>query len=210
MAVVSRDFEPYLVSELQIQNCQSGPRDLGDCDCSPHAGCFAKLLRWADWSRRKDQDILKRHTRYQALIVENHAVLLIKHSEHHSDRSYWVIPGGGLDGHESEIECVIREAREETNLEVEVERLLLDGPGHPNGVYPWRKTYLCHPVGGEATPGFEPKLEAAERYAITEVRWFDLRDEKRWGTDLLTAPFTYPQLNLARNKLGYLGKDMTF
>jgi 8-oxo-dGTP diphosphatase len=147
---------------------------------------------------------LARHTRYQALIVENDSVLLIKHREHATGRAYWVIPGGGMDDDETEEECVIRELNEETNLDVEIESLLFDEPGHPDGAYRWRKTFLCRPVGGHPSPGFEPEAEAAENYAITEVRWFDLRDETDWGPDLLTNPFTYPQLVKARKRLGYL------
>jgi 8-oxo-dGTP diphosphatase len=147
---------------------------------------------------------MARHTRYQGLIVENDHVLLIKHTEHTTGRSYWVIPGGGLDGDETEEECVIREVREETNLDVKIERLLLDESGHPDGVYRWRKTFLCTPVGGHPSPGFEPELEASGRYAITEVRWFDLQEETDWGDDLLADPFTYPQLVDARVKLGYV------
>lgn len=150
---------------------------------------------------------MARHTRYQALIVEKDSVLLIKHREHKTGRAYWVIPGGGLNDGESETECVIREAREETNLDVEIERLLLDEPGHPDGAYLWRKTFLCRPIGGRASPGIEPEAEAADRYAITEVRWFDLRDESDWEADLVSDPFTYPQLTQARMELGYLTKD---
>ena len=146
---------------------------------------------------------MARHTRYQGLIVENDHVLLIQHREHATGREYWVIPGGGLDSAETEEECVIREVREETNLEVEIEGLLLDEPGHPDGVYRRRKTYLCKPIGGNASPGFEPEIEASENYAITQVRWFDLREETDWGDELLTDPFTYPQLVNARKKLGY-------
>jgi len=146
---------------------------------------------------------MARHTRYQGLIVENDSVLLIKHTERATGRSYWIIPGGGLDDDETEEECVIREVREETNLDVEIERLLFDEPGHPNGVYRRRKTFLCKPVGGHPSPGFEPEVEASERYAITEVRWFDLRQETDWGHDLLTDPFTYPQLVNVRKELGY-------
>jgi 8-oxo-dGTP pyrophosphatase MutT (NUDIX family) len=152
------------------------------------------------------QKKMARHTRYQGLIVENDRVLLIKHREHETGRSYWIIPGGGLDGDESEEECVIREVREETNLDVEVLDLLFDEPGHPDGVYRWRKTFLCKPVGGNPSPGYEPELEAAEIYSITEVRWFDLRDEAEWGHELLTDPFTYPQLVNARKELGYAPK----
>lgn len=150
---------------------------------------------------------MARHTRYQAFIVENNSVLLIKHLEHKTGRGYWVIPGGGRDDHESEVDCVVREVREETNLDVDVERLLLDEPGHPDGVYRWRKTYLCRPIGGSASPGIEPEPEAADRYSISEVRWFDLRDEGEWGAALVNDPFTYPQLRKARIELGYLPKD---
>ena len=56
-----------------------------------------------------------RHTRYQSLIIQNHQVLLIKHKRHSTGQAYWVIPGGGIDGTESEEECVIREMKEESN-----------------------------------------------------------------------------------------------
>jgi ADP-ribose pyrophosphatase YjhB (NUDIX family) len=149
---------------------------------------------------------MARHTRYQALIVRDDSVLLIRHQMHRTGRSYWVIPGGGIEVGESETECVVREAREETNLEVKIERLLFDEPGHPDGMYKRRKTYLCRPVAGQASPGYEPEEEAAEVYAIVETRWFDLRDESGWEKSLMTDPFTYPQLAHARHVLGYSSK----
>ncbi|MFQ5930768.1 MAG: NUDIX domain-containing protein [Nitrospiraceae bacterium] len=130
-------------------------------------------------------------------------VLLIKHREHATGEGYWLLPGGGLDGDETEEQCVIREVREETNLDVVVEHLIFEGPEHPEGMYEWLKTYLCRPVGGTPSPGYEPELEAAASYAITEVRWFDLRHESDWGADLRGDPFTYPQLLQARRRLGY-------
>lgn len=147
---------------------------------------------------------MNRHTRYQGLVVKDHQVLLIKHRVHATGQGYWVIPGGGREPGETEQECVIRELKEETNLEIQVERLLFDEPGHPDGVYKWRKTYLCRSVGGQASPGYEPEFEAAENYSIVEVGWFDLQDESQWGTDLIQDPFTYPQLVRTRKKLGYL------
>jgi ADP-ribose pyrophosphatase YjhB (NUDIX family) len=107
---------------------------------------------------------------------------------------------------ESEEECIVREMKEETNLDVEVERLIIDEPGHPDGVYQWTKTFLCRPIGGSASPGYEPELEAAAEYSITEVRWFDLRDETTWGDTLKQDPFTYPQLVKLREVLGYRSK----
>jgi len=133
----------------------------------------------------------------------NDHILLIRHREHASGRAYWVLPGGGPESGETEQECVVREVNEETNLEVSVDRLLFDEPGEPEGVYQWRKTYLCRPVGGEASPGYEPEAEAAENYSIIAVRWFNLRDMNCWTTDLIHDPFTYPQLVRARQALGY-------
>jgi ADP-ribose pyrophosphatase YjhB (NUDIX family) len=147
---------------------------------------------------------LARHTRYQGLIIKDRRVLLIKHGEHATGRGYWVIPGGGIDGNESEEQCVVREMKEETNLEVKVAGLLFEEPGHPEEAYHWPKTYLCKPISGEASPGYEPELEAAENYAITEVGWFDLQDESDWEPELIGEPITYPQLVKARRKLGYL------
>lgn len=162
-----------------------------------HAG------RWADVLIGLEVWQLSRYTRYQGLIIRDHHVLLIKHLEHSTGKSYWVIPGGGLEGDESEEQCIIREMKEETNLDVKVERLVFDEPGHPDGVYQWRKTYLCSPIGGTASPGYEPEPEAAARYSISEVAWFDLRDEARWATELIEDSITYPQLARLRRELGY-------
>jgi 8-oxo-dGTP diphosphatase len=150
---------------------------------------------------------LTRHTRYQGAIIQNHQILLIRHRQHATGIEYWVIPGGGLEPHESEEECVIREMKEETNLDVEIDRLIFDEPGHPDGAYAWRKTFLCHLVSGEASPGYEPEPDAAAEYSISEVRWFDLRDEPDWDAELCQDPITYPQLKRLREALGYQSRN---
>jgi 8-oxo-dGTP pyrophosphatase MutT (NUDIX family) len=149
------------------------------------------------------EQILARHTRYQGAIILDHHILLIKHTQHSSGRSYWVFPGGGIEPGESEEDCVRREMKEETNLEVSIDELLFDEPGHPGGLYKWRKTYLCRPVSGAASPGYEPEPTAAADYAITEVHWFDLRTEDEWGEKLVQDPITYSQMVNLRIKLGY-------
>lgn len=143
---------------------------------------------------------MNRHTRYQGLVVQNHHVLLIRLKEHATGHTFWVIPGGGRTDNETEEECVIRELFEETNLHVRVERLLFDDPVPPGETYQRLKTYLCTPVGGEARPGCEPEPEAAG-FAITAVRWFDLRDETSWEESLKTDSFTYLMLVRLRNYL---------
>ncbi len=145
----------------------------------------------------------RRIIRYQGAIVRDDHILLILFTEPDDGRSYWVIPGGGIEADETEAACVQREMREETCLEVRVMRLLLDEPALDSEAYQRRKTYLCQVVGGEASPGYEPELDIAEGYGITAVGWFDLRDAASWNDKLVADPITYPLLRQIQAALGY-------
>jgi ADP-ribose pyrophosphatase YjhB (NUDIX family) len=147
--------------------------------------------------------VSSRHTRYQGAIVANDHILLLQHRSHADGRSWWTLPGGGIEPGETEEDCVRREMREETSLEVRIERLLLEQAGHPDGFYRWLKTYLCTFTAGEASPGYEPEPEAAASYALTAVRWLDLRSESEWGEAVVSNIFTYPQLKAIQAALGY-------
>jgi hypothetical protein len=92
---------------------------------------------------------------------------------------------------------------EETSLRVRVERLLLDEPAAPGGIYQRRKTYLCAVEAGEASPGYEPEPEAAAAYGITDVAWFDLRAPEGWPTEVVADQITRPLLQRLREILGY-------
>jgi ADP-ribose pyrophosphatase YjhB (NUDIX family) len=144
-----------------------------------------------------------RLVRYQGAIVREHHLLLIRHQERLNGRSYWVIPGGGREDGESEETCVMREMKEETNLDVQVERLLLDEARPPGKMYQRAKTYLCTVLSGEAQPGYEPEPEAAQAYAIVEVCWFDLRDDTGWGEKVRKDTSTYSLMLNLRSVLGY-------
>lgn len=146
---------------------------------------------------------MQRFARYQGAIVRDHQILLIQHTNHADGRSYWLLPGGGIEPGEGEEACVVRELWEETSLAVRVERLLLDEAAEPGGVYQRRKTYLCVVEAGEASPGYEPEPDAAAAYGITAVAWFDLRSAASWPAELLTDQITHPLLQRLRVALGY-------
>jgi XTP/dITP diphosphohydrolase len=145
---------------------------------------------------------LNRLVRYQGAIVRGDEILLIRHRDHATDFSYWLLPGGGIERGETEEACVVREMREETNLDIHVERLLIDEPMPVVLTYHWRKTYLCRIVNGEPAPGYEPEEDAAAQYGIVEVRWFNLRDMGSWDGIIKEDTFTYPQLLHIRQVLG--------
>ena len=140
--------------------------------------------------------------RCQGAILRDHHILLIQHREHVTGRSYWLLPGGGQEAGEDEIQCVRREMQEETGLEVQVERLLMESLG-PSGRTE-RRTYLCRIVSGEPQPGYEPEPEASANYGIMAVQWVDLRDEAAWGEEIRLDRYTYQELKRLQMVLGYL------
>jgi len=78
-----------------------------------------------------------------ALVFDGEHVLLA----HRRDIDWWNLPGGGMEAGETVDEAMIREVREETGLEVKVERLV--------GVYskPQKQevvlTFRCAVIGGK-------------------------------------------------------------
>jgi ADP-ribose pyrophosphatase YjhB (NUDIX family) len=149
---------------------------------------------------------MNRLIRYQGAIIQNDQILLIMNRVHSTGRAYWLIPGGGCEPGETEEACVQREMLEETFLEVKVERLLLDEPDVLNDVYQRQKTYLCKIIGGEAKPGYEPEIEAAQINAIVDVGWFDLRAPSSWDVRMRNDPITFPLVQRIRAVLGYVTK----
>jgi 8-oxo-dGTP pyrophosphatase MutT (NUDIX family) len=145
----------------------------------------------------------QRIIRYQGAIVRDDHILLIRFTEPTGGRSFWLIPGGGIEAEETEAACVQREMREETGLEVRVARLLLDEPAPAGDFYQRQKTYLCRVVGGDARPGYEPGIANAEDSGITAVGWFDLRDAASWNDRLAADSITYRLLQRIQAALGY-------
>jgi len=101
----------------------------------------------------------------KGLILRKGKALILQRS--HYDDTFagtWEFPGGKLEFGERLEDCLRREIREETRLEVEIERLLY---ANTFLTHPWRQvvvvTYLCRAEEGEvllpkSTPGtFGPR-----------------------------------------------------
>lgn len=56
------------------------------------------------------------NVRVSAIIIKNNKILLIHRKK--NGEEYWVFPGGGVEDFETREEGLIREVKEETNLEV--------------------------------------------------------------------------------------------
>jgi len=68
---------------------------------------------------------------------------------HRNDYDLWNLPGGGLEKGETPWECIIRESKEETGLDVKVSRLMgIYSKPHKNEVV---FMFICNIIGGKLT-----------------------------------------------------------
>jgi alpha-L-rhamnosidase len=140
-----------------------------------------------------------RTIRYQAAILRDDHILLLKH-QFTPTYACWEIPGGGRQEGESDAQCITREVREEAGLDVQVHDLLVDSPGHPHTFYQRFKVYRCTPLS-------EPSLGAiAGQENIVEARWFDLRQDSQLSNDIIQSTITGSVLGKIRQALGYVNK----
>ncbi len=117
-------------------------------------------------------DVYCHKVRLGVVLIQDDRILLVRQN----NRDFWVFPGGTLEPDEGLAECAVREMREETALEVAIDRLLYvadflrPGPGgsvrHTVDVF-----MLARYVSGE------PVMEITEN--INEMGFFSLEEFSR-------------------------------
>lgn len=96
-------------------------------------------------------------------------ILLVRHKK--GNQRYWVLPGGRLEYGETFEECAMREVKEETGLEVEMERFLYLS----EAIAPDRSRHIVNifikakVVGGTMKLGDEPVLAGVEFVRLEEL-----------------------------------------
>jgi len=103
------------------------------------------------------------------VITEDERILLVRHRK--GSRLYWVLPGGRLEYGESINECAARELREETGLDIEVQKFVFlseaIAPDHSRHIV---NIYLTGKVvGGSMQLGDEPVLAGVEYVPLAEL-----------------------------------------
>ncbi len=92
---------------------------------------------------------------------ERGQILLFKHTYR---KWQWGIPAGSLEYHEQPADAIVREFREETSMQIEIEKLLTTVSAKED--HHITMVYLCKIVGGE----FKESNE------VSEMKYFDIND----------------------------------
>ena len=110
-------------------------------------------------------------------LIRNETILMVRHAE--PTRSYWTLPGGGVEAGETLAEAAMREVFEETGLRVRTVRLLWEGVyGHGGRTSPEHCFFVELTEQDAPALGLDPEeahLPAASRL-LQGVAWVPLAD----------------------------------
>jgi len=107
--------------------------------------------------------------RVSVIVIQEGKILLVQHEK--QGKTYWVLPGGGVDFGETLEEAVVRELKEETNLDITVEKLVFvddfipeDRHRHVVDLY-----FTAKVVSGELKLGADSIMREVRYFPIEEL-----------------------------------------
>jgi ADP-ribose pyrophosphatase YjhB (NUDIX family) len=107
--------------------------------------------------------------RVNVICPQGDEILLVRHQK--GERTYWLLPGGGVEFGESFAVCAEREMREETGLAVEVDRpVWLSEAIDPNGSRHILNVYvLARITAGEIVQGLDAAVVEVAFKPVAEL-----------------------------------------
>jgi len=111
--------------------------------------------------------------RVAVCIADSDRVLLVQHRK--AGRSYWLLPGGGVEVGETLVDAARRELAEETGLDVEVGRLVLVCEAlQPGGRHILNLVFAGAVHGGSLRVGRDDRLVQAEWVPVDELTTLEM------------------------------------
>lgn len=115
---------------------------------------------------------------------EDGRILMVR--QQHPEREIWLLPGGGIEDGETSEMAAVREVKEETGLDIEVDRMLWHVEQlKENGEQRYVNFFLAHTTGGSLELGMDPEFDEAGQ-VLREVKMID-------ACELRGLPNVYPE-----------------
>lgn len=109
------------------------------------------------------------------VLIENEEILLLKHQTLGKLGYLWLPPGGGVEFGESAEEALIREFKEETNLEIKVEKYLFVNEMINTRHHAIEIFYQVQRISGEIKLGLDPEF-GTENQILIDARFFSKQE----------------------------------
>lgn len=120
-----------------------------------------------------------------ALIRKNDRFLAVRRSQRMPHPGKWEFPGGKLEPGEGSFQCIVREIREELNLEIKPIKELLSITWH----YPDKSVHLipvvCEIIGGVLRLSEHDKMQWIDMENLKDLDWADADREMLESNHLL-------------------------
>lgn len=112
------------------------------------------------------------HIGVRVFIMDNqNRLLLVKHNHSQEDKTFWILPGGGLEEDEYSWDAAIREVNEETNLDIKVIDLLYTLEEKTKDGLRCTNYFLGEVIGGQMTLGMDPEFDESNQ-VLSDIRYF--------------------------------------
>ncbi|MFY0601535.1 MAG: NUDIX hydrolase [Cyclobacteriaceae bacterium] len=131
----------------------------------------------------------KLRVRVCGLLEVEGKILLLKHLDLGSEGYIWSPPGGGITFGESAEETLIKEFKEETNLEIEVRDFLFINEYRDSLHHAVELFFKVILKGGELALGFDPEVPDSEQI-LTEAKFWTYDEIAKTNSTTLHNCFT--------------------
>jgi 8-oxo-dGTP diphosphatase len=109
------------------------------------------------------------------ICIKDDKLLLVQHDRTIHNNSFWAPPGGGLSYGENMESCLKREMKEETGLDVKINRFLFVNEFLQPPLHALEFFFEVSITDGQLITGSDPEVSAANQL-IQHVQWLSIKE----------------------------------